>query len=419
MVFLGRTENDIGSAALEAPRALSLNNSPYFSGPYGEDVIFIANDWHSALVPCYLKANYKSRGLYKNARAVFCIHNTLYQGRYAYSDFRLLNLPEEMKASFDFMDGYKKPVVGRKINWMKAGILEADRVLTVSPYYAKEIGSSAVKGVELDKIINRAGITGIINGMDVQEWNPSTDKFIDVKYDAATVMEAKPLLKESLQAAVGLPVDRNIPVIGFIGRLEEQKGSDILVATIPQFIKENVQIIVLGTGKEPMEKQVRDLEMKYPDKARGVTKFNAQLAHMITAGADFMLVTSRFEPCGLIQLYAMRYGTLPIVASTGGLVDTVKEGITGFQMGSFNSDCEVVDPADVAAVATGVTRALETFGTPVCEGMIRNCMDQDLSWKGSSKQWEEILLSLDVTGSVAGLEANEIAPLAQENVPAP
>ncbi|GAB2209904.1 hypothetical protein Droror1_Dr00027131, partial [Drosera rotundifolia] len=173
-------------AALEAPRALSLNNNPYFSGPYGEDVIFIANDWHSALVPCYLKANYQSRGLYKNARAVFCIHNTLYQGRYSYSDFRLLNLPEEMKASFDFMDGYKKPVVGRKIDWMKAGILEADRVLTVSPYYAEEIGSSVAKGVELDKIINRTGITGIINGMDVQEWNPSTDKFIDVKYDAAT-----------------------------------------------------------------------------------------------------------------------------------------------------------------------------------------------------------------------------------------
>ncbi|GAB2274237.1 hypothetical protein Dimus_009004 [Dionaea muscipula] len=406
-------------AALEAPRVLSLNSSPYYSGPYGEDVIFIANDWHSALVPCYLKAAYKPKGIYKNARAVFCIHNTLYQGRYAPSNFKLLNLPDELKTSFDFMDGYKKPVIGRKINWMKAGILEADRVLTVSPYYAKEIGSSVAKGVELDKIISQIGITGIVNGMDVQEWNPSADKFIDVKYDASTVMEAKPLLKEALQAVLGLPVNRNIPLIGFIGRLEEQKGSDILVAAVAEFIQENVQIVILGTGKEPMEKQIQELDMKYPDKARGVTKFNAQLAHMITAGADFMLITSRFEPCGLIQLYAMRYGTLPIVASTGGLVDTVKEGFTGFQMGSFNSDCEVVDPSDVAAVVTGVRRALSTVGTPVLEEMIQNCMAQDLSWKGPSKQWEQILLSLDVTGSEPGLEAEEIAPLAQENVPAP
>ncbi|KAK0581733.1 hypothetical protein LWI29_017290 [Acer saccharum] len=193
------------------------------------------------------------------------------------------------------------------------------------------------------------------------------------------VTDAKPLVKETLQAEVGLPVDKNIPVIGFIGRLEEQKGSDILVEAIPQFIKENVQIIVLGTGKKPMEKQLEQLEILYPDKARGVAKFNVPLAHMIIAGADFILVPSRFEPCGLIQLHAMRYGTVPIVASTGGLVDTVKEGFTGFQMGSFN--CEAVDPADVTSVAKTVKRALATYDTPALAEMIQNCMAQDLSWK--------------------------------------
>jgi|UniRef100_A0A2N9IDK8 granule-bound starch synthase len=406
-------------AALEAPRVLNLESSEHFSGPYGEDVLFIANDWHTALLPCYLKTMYKPRGLYKNAKVAFCIHNIAYQGRFSFSDFSLLNLPDKFKSSFDFFDGYEKPVKGRKINWMKGGILESDRVITVSPYYAQELVSGDDKGVELDNIIRRTGITGIVNGMDVQEWNPSTDKYLDVKYDSTTVMDAKPLLKEALQAEVGLPVDRNIPLIGFIGRLEEQKGSDILVAAISKFIGQDVQIIILGTGKKPMEKQIEQLEILYPNKARGVAKFNAPLAHMIIAGADFMLIPSRFEPCGLIQLHAMRYGTVPIVASTGGLVDTVKEGFTGFHMGAFNVECEAVDPADVTAIATTVEKALATYDTPVLKEMIQNCMAQDLSWKGPAKLWEKMLLSLDVSGSEPGIEEEEIAPLAKENVATP
>ncbi|KAL4622063.1 hypothetical protein ACB092_06G270000 [Castanea dentata] len=391
-------------AALEAPRVLALNSNEYFSGPYGEEVIFIANDWHTALIPCYLKTIYKPRGIYSTTRVAVCIHNIAYQGRFAFTDFSLLNLPDELKSSFDFIDGYEKPVKGRKINWMKAGILESDKVLTVSPYYAQELVSGEDKRVELDSIIRKTGIQGIVNGMDVQEWNPLTDKYTNVKYDASNVLDAKPLLKEALQAEVGLPVDRNIPVIGFIGRLEEQKGSDILVAAIPHFIKENVQIIVLGTGKKPMEKQLEQLEKIYPDKARGVAKFNVPLAHMIIAGADFILVPNRFEPCGVIQLHAMRYGTVPIVASTGGLVDTVKEGFTGFQVGSFNVECEAVDPADVTAVTTNVKRAMATYGTPAFTEIKQNCMAQDLSWKGPAKKWEEVLLSLGVAGSEPGIE---------------
>ncbi|XP_042503510.1 granule-bound starch synthase 1, chloroplastic/amyloplastic-like [Macadamia integrifolia] len=406
-------------AALEAPRVLNLNNNEYFSGSYGEDVVFIANDWHTALLPCYLKSMYKPMGIYKNAKVAFCIHNIAYQGRFGFSDFSLLNLPDQYRSSFDFMDGHEKPVEGRKINWMKAGILESDRVVTVSPYYAQELISGEQKGVELDNIIRKTGITGIVNGMDVQEWNPSMDKYIDVKYDATTVFEAKPLLKEVLQAEVGLPVDGKIPVIGFIGRLEEQKGSDILAKAISQFIGENVQMVVLGTGKKNMEKQIEQLEIKYPEKVRGVAKFNVPLAHMIIAGADFVLIPSRFEPCGLIQLHAMRYGTVPIVASTGGLVDTVKEGSTGFQMGGFNVECDAVDPADVTAIATTVKRALTTYGTPAFAEMVVNGMAQDLSWKGPSKEWEQMLLSLEVAGSEPGVDGEEIAPLAKENVATP
>ncbi|KAI3800613.1 hypothetical protein L1987_28706 [Smallanthus sonchifolius] len=360
-------------AALEAPRVLNLNSSEYFSGPYGEDVVFIANDWHTALLPCYLKSMYQTRGLYMSAKIAFCIHNIAYQGRFAFADFELLSLPDEFKSSFDFMDGYEKPVKGRKINWMKAGILESDKILTVSPYYAEELVSGPDKGV----------------------------------------MSAKLVIKEALQAEVGLPVDKSIPVIGFIGRLEEQKGSDILAAAIPEFIGEN------GTGKKAMEKQLDELEMQYPLKARGVAKFNVKLAHMIIAGDDFIIVPSRFEPCGLIQLQAMPYGCVPIVASTGGLVDTVKEGYTGFQMGAFNVECETVDPADVTAFATTVTRTLAVYGTPAFSEMIQNCMAQELSWKKPAKKWEEMLLSLGVEGSEPGIEGEEIAPLAKENVATP
>ncbi|TYI14540.1 hypothetical protein ES332_A08G127500v1 [Gossypium tomentosum] len=406
-------------AALEAPRVLNLNSSKNFSGPYGEDVVFIANDWHSALLPCYLKSMYQSRGIYMSAKVVFCIHNIAYQGRFALADFKRLNLPERFKSSFDFIDGYNKPVMGRKINWMKAGILESHRVLTVSPYYAQELVSGEDKGVELDNIIRKTGITGIVNGMDVQEWNPASDKYISVKYDATTIMKAKPLLKEAIQGEVGLPCDRDVPLIGFIGRLEEQKGSDILAEAIPKLAAENCQIVVLGTGKKAMENQIEQLEIQYPDNVRAVAKFNVPLAHMIIAGADYILVPSRFEPCGLIQLHAMRYGTVPIVASTGGLVDTVKEGFTGFQMGAFNVECDEVDPSDVIKVVKTVKRALATYGTQALKEMIQNCMAQDFSWKGPSRLWEKMLLSLGVAGSEPGIEGEEIAPLARENVATP
>ncbi|XP_039067705.1 granule-bound starch synthase 1, chloroplastic/amyloplastic-like isoform X2 [Hibiscus syriacus] len=347
-------------AALEAPRVLDLNSNKYFSGPYGENVVFVANDWHTALLPCYLKSMYQSRGIYMHAKVAFCIHNIAYQGRFAFADFTLLNLPDQFKSSFDFIDGYTKPVKGRKINWMKAGILESDRVLTVSPYYAQELVSGEDKGVELDSIIRKTGITGIVNGMDVQEWDPATDKYISVKYDATT-----------------------------------------------------------GTGKKAMEKQLEQLEIQYPGKAIGVAKFNVPLAHMIFAGADYLLVPSRFEPCGLIQLQAMRYGTLPIVASTGGLVDTIKEGFTGFHMGAFNVECDTVDPSDVDKVVKGVKRALSVYGTGAMREMIQNCMAQDLSWKGPSKLWEKMLLSLEVAESEPGIEGEEITPLAKENIATP
>ncbi|XP_078162198.1 granule-bound starch synthase 1, chloroplastic/amyloplastic-like [Carex rostrata] len=407
-------------AALEAPRILNLSNQHY-SGPYGEDVVFVCNDWHTAPLACYLKSMYQAHGIYANAKVAFCIHNIAYQGRFAYDDFALLNLPDVFKPSFEFYDGYDKPVKGKKINWMKAGIQECDLLLTVSPYYAEELCSGVDRGVELDKEIESKvpAVKGITNGMDVNEWNPVTDKFIAMNYDATTVNEAKSLNKEALQADAGLPVDRDIPLIAFIGRLEEQKGSDILAAAIPELMEENVQVLILGTGKKKLERQLEAIEAKYPGKVRAVMKFNAPLAHQIMAGADMMVIPSRFEPCGLIQLQSMQYGTPAVVSSTGGLVNTIIEGKTGFHMGRFSVKCEVADPADVLKVVSTLKRAIKVIGTPLHKEMIQNCMAQDLSWKGPAKEWENVLLNLGVEGSKPGIEGEEIAPLAMANVAAP
>ncbi|KQK19733.1 granule-bound starch synthase 1, chloroplastic/amyloplastic [Brachypodium distachyon] len=406
-------------AALEVPRILSLDNNPFYSGPYGEDVVFVCNDWHTGPLACYLKNSYQSNGIYRTAKVAFCIHNISYQGRFSLDDFSLLNLPARFKSSFDFIDGYDKPVEGPKINWMKGGILEADRVLTVSPYYAEELISGIARGCELDNIMRLTGITGIVNGMDVSEWDPTKDKFIAVKYDASTAVEGKALNKEALQAEVGLPVDRKVPLVAFIGRLEEQKGPDVIAAAIPEILDEDVQIVLLGTGKKKFERLFKSLEERFPEKVRAVVKFNAPLAHYIMAGADLLAVTSRFEPCGLIQLQGMRYGTPCACASTGGLVDTIVEGETGFHMGRLSVDCNVVEPEDVKKVATTLKRAVKVVGTPAHQEMVRNCMAQDLSWKGPAKNWEEVLLGLGVAGSEPGIVGEEIAPLAKENVAAP
>lgn len=410
----------LAKAAIEATKILSLDSNEFFSGPYGENVVFVANDWHTALLPCYLKSAYKPSGQFQNAKVAFCVHNIAYQGRFAFGDFDKLGLSDEFRSSFDFIDGYEKPVKGRKINWMKAGFLESDLNMTVSPNYASELASGSDKGVELDSIVRKQGIVGICNGMDVQEWDPSSDKYLDTPYDINTVFEAKPELKAALQAEVGLPIRPDVPLFGFIGRLEEQKGSDILAEAVKDFLKDDVQLIVLGTGKKHLEKQLEELDTLFPGKAIGVVKFNTPLAHLITAGADFLLVPSRFEPCGLIQLHAMRYGTIPVVASTGGLVDTVSEGITGFHVGkAFNVDCEVVHPDDVKLLAATVKRAVKSYGALELKRMIRNCMSQDLSWKGPACRWEETLLGLQVEGSSSGHEGEEVAPKAKSNVAAP
>eukprot|EP00218_Dolichomastix_sp_CCMP3274_P007546 CAMPEP_0170132498 /NCGR_PEP_ID=MMETSP0033_2-20121228/401_1 /TAXON_ID=195969 /ORGANISM="Dolichomastix tenuilepis, Strain CCMP3274" /LENGTH=571 /DNA_ID=CAMNT_0010367877 /DNA_START=21 /DNA_END=1736 /DNA_ORIENTATION=+ len=409
-------------AAIEAVKSLPFG--------YGEDVVFVANDWHSALIPAMLKKVYQQNGEFMNAKVAFCVHNIAFQGRFWPTPMEKLGLPSECSAGFAFMDGNEKVYseltpaaedekaaksMGSfdKINWMQGGFYYADKNITVSPNYATEVMSGPDKGVELDKILNKTGIEGIVNGMDVTEWNPMTDKFLDMPYDESSVVEGKAVAKMALQAEVGLEVDAEAPLFGYIGRLEEQKGVDILLAALKPFFAANptAQVVILGTGKKSMEKVVEQLETKFPN-ARGVAKFSSPLAHYITAGADFLMVPSRFEPCGLIQLHAMQYGTVPVVASTGGLVDTVKEGVTGFHMGAMDPDG--LEEADVAAMVTTMTEACGTYTNGGYAAMSAACISQDLSWAKPAKKWEGVLqaLMLGTSEATETKKAEVVVPVA-------
>ena len=387
-------------AALKAP--LSLSNLGY-----GEDVVFVANDWHSALAPVILKNVLKPAGLFTNAKCAMTIHNIAFQGRFFPQPMAAYGLPESCADDLYFADGYNKVYdetnpakedakeefdgkMHAKVNWLKAGFLNADRNLTVSENYAKEIASNKSKGVELDDVIRQTGMEGIVNGMDPTEWNPETDKFLDVTYDKNTVAMGKAAAKQALQAEVGLPLDPTAPLFGYIGRLEEQKGCDIMMEAMPKLLRQvpNAQVVILGTGKKSMEKTLEKLDEMSPNMA-GVVKFSNPIAHYITAGADFLMVPSRFEPCGLIQLHAMQYGTVPIVASTGGLVDTVKEGVTGFHMGAMDPDGLKAD--DVDAMVDTCAAAAAVYGTPTYAKMSSTCIGQDLSWRKPAAKWEAVL----------------------------
>ncbi|KAL0056197.1 hypothetical protein WJX82_008619 [Trebouxia sp. C0006] len=395
-------------AAIEALTALPF--SP------GEDCVVVANDWHTAMFPVLLKDQYQPNGQFSKTKVAFCVHNIAYQGRFWEEQFESLQVPSASKSKFAFEDGNPrvydetepdtadKPVLGdkgrkyKKVNWMKAAFLSADKLLTVSPTYATEIAANESQGVELDGVIRQAGgVEGIVNGMDTTDWSPNVDKFLDVKYDADTVDEGKVLAKEALQAELGLPVDASVPLFGYIGRLEEQKGVDILLAALPKALQSsNIQVAILGTGKKEMEREIMMLEDQFPDAAKGIAEFSTPLAHQIIAGSDFLMIPSRFEPCGLVQLHAMQYGTVPLVATTGGLVDTVKDGVTGFHLGKMDTD-KLLD-SDAEAVAQGMIRAANAFSTPAFQEMRHKAIAQDLSWLKPARKWEAVLEGL-LTGS--------------------
>ncbi|TKV93707.1 hypothetical protein SEVIR_9G243600v4 [Setaria viridis] len=360
---------------------------------YGDgNLVFIANDWHTALLPVYLKAYYRDNGFMTYARSVLVIHNIAHQGRGPIDDFSYLDLPGHYMDQFKLYD----PFGGDHLNIFAAGIKAADRFLTVSHGYAWEL-KTPDGGWGLHSIIseNDWKFQGIVNGIDTTDWNPRHDVHLQsdgyTNYSLETVQTGKAQCKEALQKELGLPVRGDVPVIAFIGRLDHQKGVDLIAEAMPWIAGQDVQLIMLGTGRQDLEDTLRRLESQHYDRVRGWVGFSVQLAHRMTAGADVLLMPSRFEPCGLNQLYAMMYGTVPVVHAVGGLRDTVQH---------YNPYEEVgvgwtFEKAEANRMIDALGHCLNTYRNyrNSWEGIQRRGMMQDLSWDNAAKLYEEVLVA--------------------------
>lgn len=311
----------LSKAALEAPKVVPCGGTVY-----GDDsLVFIANDWHTALLPVYLNAHYRDHGQMVFARSVFVIHNIAHQGRAPMDELNNLEIPDNYTELFRLYD----PIGGEHMNVLKAGLNQSHRVVAVSNGYAWEC-QTPEGGWGLDGVVRDVNwkLRGVVNGIDINDWNPAVDVHLESdgyqKYSVDNYREGKAACKAALQRELGLPVNPDVPMLGFIGRLDYQKGVDLIVDNYEWLMSEGVQLVLLGSGRDDLEGMLRDMENRNNDKCRAWVGFSTATAHRITAAADILLMPSRFEPCGLNQLYAMEYGTVPVVHAVGGLRDTVQ-----------------------------------------------------------------------------------------------
>jgi starch synthase len=270
------------------------------------------------------------------------------------------------------------------LNLMKAGLVFADKLTTVSPTYAKEIVQSPETGAGLEGLLRHraADLTGIMNGVDYERWSPETDPSIEQRYSASN-LAGKSICKAALQRELGLAVDSEVMLCAAIGRLVHQKGYDILAQAVPEMAKRKVQVALLGTGDSALENEFTSLAQSHPDRVSVQLRFDDKLAHRIEAGADVFLMPSRFEPCGLNQLYSLRYGTLPLVHAVGGLNDSIKEGPEGWGF-RFNDET----PKGLLAA---LDRALLLFADGKgWQDAMRRAMGRDHSWDRAAGQYETL-----------------------------
>ncbi len=283
---------------------------------FSPDIIH-CHDWHTALIPILLKTNYNSDPFFKKTRSMISIHNLAYQGVFPKHQYDKLGTNGHLfhTQGLEFYD---------QINLLKGGIIFADLVTTVSPQYAKEIQSHEF-GCGLEGVLrNRSqDIYGILNGLDYDVWNPKEDHFLDFRYGVSDVNEQKSQNKLVVQAALDLPLKEKIPVFGFVGRLCAQKGVDVIMDAIDAMVKHEVQVVLGGVGEKKYHRLIEEAAARHPRHVGKFLKFEERMAHKIYAASDFFLMPSTYEPCGLGQMIALRYGAVPIVYKTGGLADTI------------------------------------------------------------------------------------------------
>ena len=345
---------------------------------YVPDVMH-AHDWQTALVPIYLKTRFADR--YDSIRSVFTIHNLEYQGQFSLDILTdVFDLRQEELGLVEY---------DRCINLLKGAIVCADKLTTVSPSYAKEIRTGG--GYGLDSIIsqNASKLVGIINGIDTKTYDPATDTTIEVNYSIDTI-ENKALNKKKIQALFNLPNAPRKPLICVISRLVSHKGIDLITYIMEDLLKLDVQFIVLGTGDHAFELFFEEMAVLHPDKTGVSISYNPMIASRIYAGADIMLMPSRSEPCGLAQMIACRYGTIPIVRKTGGLGDTIHDCRNGTGNGF------VYDDYSAAALFETITQALDlyTYREEDWKNLMRDAMESDFGWELSAKAYADIYREL-------------------------
>ena len=348
--------------------------------------IIHCNDWQTAMLCPYIKLFYANDSFYANTKTVFTVHNLAYQGAFSKNAFFNTGLPH-WTYDKEFLEFFGT------VNFMKAGIVFADAITTVSKRYAEEICSSEEFGNKLEGLLRKKKniLFGILNGIDSQIWNPATDKLIPFRYDMYN-LEAKFKNKEALIQKFRLPFRWNVPLIGIISRLVDQKGFDIIAGMVHQLLQHNVQLMILGSGENKYERMFSELQKTYPDKVGTYIGFSNELAHLIEAGSDMFLMPSKYEPCGLNQIYSLKYGTVPIVRATGGLDDTVEnvsengETGTGFKFWNYTS----------SDLYNTMMRALAfyQYRPDVWRYIVLRGMAKDNSWEHSAKDYETLYKSL-------------------------
>jgi starch synthase len=339
------------------------------------DILHV-HDWQTGLVPLYIKTLYA--GAFPKTKTVFTVHNLAYQGRFWKGDLPLTGIGWN---HFTFLDLEYYD----HINFMKGGLVHADALTTVSPTYAHEI-QHPVHGWGLDGVIrdHASRLRGILNGVDYDEWSPEKDPHIAAKYSAKS-MGGKSTCKAALQHRCGLAVRPDVPVIAMVGRLAEQKGVDLFVRGADGILHHDVQMVVLGSGENWLQDAVQAVAWRHRGKFSSNIAFDNVFAHQIIAGSDLLLVPSKYEPCGLTQLYALRYGTIPVVRSTGGLVDTVQHGVTGFRFDHYTTD----------SMQWGMGEAIGAFRNPVQRAKLQTAgMSRDYSWDESAREYLKLYESL-------------------------
>ncbi len=343
-----------------------------------------AHDWQCGLVPAFLRMR-RGDPRFEQTRTVMTVHNLAHQGVFDSRMMDSLGLPWE----WYHVDGLE---FHDRISFMKAGLTMSDVVTTVSPNYAAEIRTSA-QGFGLEGVLRALGgrLVGLLNGIDGEAWDPRHDRALPAPYDVDD-LTGKAVCRDALLAELGLdPADAQTPVLGFVGRLAWQKGVDLIAELGDDIVQANCRLVLLGNGEPGLERQLRALASRYPTRVAARIGFDLDLSHRVEAGSDIFLMPSRFEPCGLNQMYSMAYGTVPVVHATGGLRDTVIDATTAaLADGTATGFC--CEHADVGGLRWALRRAIEMFrGDPESwRALQRNGMSRDWTWQAAARPYREL-----------------------------